>query len=618
MALLRNLLLSFAFNWAHAAVTPLDSSVQVRNAPGHSVEDTYHAIKRGLALASLEKRDSFKAEPMNIARSWSGATLLSVALEPNPLQEHENGTTTVEAGIEVTCRKCYVKGVASAELTIDGEFDAGELLNNTINSVSTAVQNFTDRFEEKLGDAVEHVMDNLTLSDGIDRSDFEWPTFDLAFDLNVPTIDAANLHLQFDGMELYLEIGTVLNAGATYEITLFATQTPVGMKIGPNLMLGAVLSIDLILAVEGAIDISSGFHVKLDDGVAIDLPLFGNEVADMTVNGGQFEFLPVTLESASITMQAALRIGAHCGLEVVMPEPPPGLSLVDKLSPQVEAGIEVAIYANIAEFNTNVTYAADDEDCKLKVIQEYNFAVGAIAGASVAVEWFNETKTWGPVAEASTAIFTTTLAEVCGIAGKPTSALPTITPAPERREDLTETVISTEITRSGVRCDIQGLANCPNKAQITTSTTFMSFITTSVAPGVEATWPVEASDTVKETVAFGTQAKTMRAVSGKPTPYVAPPDEDGKDGSGHVHDIVNGSTGGVSNKIIIGVCVGLVLPILIAIIGAVIFFRRRKRYTAVGGPAAPMVAEPYTGHNDYKDRIEESKSPNGGVSEMHR
>ena len=78
MAPLRNLLLSFAFTWARAAVTPLDSSVQVRNAPGHSVEDTYHAIKRGLALASLEKRDSFKAEPMNIARSWSGATLLSV------------------------------------------------------------------------------------------------------------------------------------------------------------------------------------------------------------------------------------------------------------------------------------------------------------------------------------------------------------------------------------------------------------------------------------------------------------------------------------------------------------------------------------------------------------
>lgn len=58
----------------------------------------------------------------------------------------------------------------------------------------------------------------------------------------------------------------------------------------------------------------------------------------------------------------------------------------------------------------------------------------------------------------------------------------------------------------------------------------------------------------------------MRAVSGKPTPHVAPPDEDGSD---HVHDLVDGSTGGVSNKVIIGVCVGSVLPILIAVIGAV-------------------------------------------------
>lgn len=31
-----------------------------------------------------------------------------------------------------------------------------------------------------------------------------------------------------------------------------------------------------------------------------------------------------------------------------------------------------------------------------------------------------------------------------------------------------------------------------------------------------------------------------------------------------------------------------------------------------------MVAEPYTDQNDYKDRIEESKSLNGGVSEICR
>lgn len=262
-----------------------------------------------------------------------------------------------------------------------------------------------------------------------------------------------------------------------------------------------------------------------------------------------------------------------------MPPDTPSINVfgIDLGLPEVQAGIEVAVYANVAEFKTNVTYAPNDDECELKIIQEYNFAVGAIAGASVAVEFLNETRTWGPVAEASTAIFTTTLAEVCGIQGNPTAAHATITPAPERRQDLTETVISTEITRSGISCRIQGPANCPNSEQVTTSTIISSTITTSVPPGVEATWPVETFDAVKETVAFGAQAKSIRAVSGKPTPYVAPAVEEGGGDEHDEHGInsingaddVNGTTGGLSNKVITGICVGLVLPILAAAVGAV-------------------------------------------------
>jgi hypothetical protein len=174
-----------------------------------------------------------------------------------------------------------VKGVATAELTIDGDFS--QLMQTTIDSVNATVRNFTGKFENQLVEAWDNFTENFDVTDGISKADFEFPTFDLAFDLDVPPIPEANLRFQFDGMELYLEIGTVLSAGATYEITLFATQSPAGIKIGPNLMLGAVLTVDLVLAVEGAIDISSGFHVRLDDGVTIDLPLFGDEVANMTV-----------------------------------------------------------------------------------------------------------------------------------------------------------------------------------------------------------------------------------------------------------------------------------------------------------------------------------------------
>lgn len=77
MAVLRTLLVSCAVLWASAAAAILDSAIQVRNAPGHTVEDTWRAIRRGLAVASLEEREPYTAD-LPLARSWDGATLLSV------------------------------------------------------------------------------------------------------------------------------------------------------------------------------------------------------------------------------------------------------------------------------------------------------------------------------------------------------------------------------------------------------------------------------------------------------------------------------------------------------------------------------------------------------------
>jgi hypothetical protein len=60
-----------------ANATPFAPSVQVRNAPGNSAQDTYLAVRRGLAAAKLEKRQDFRGE-IPLAKSWDGATLLSV------------------------------------------------------------------------------------------------------------------------------------------------------------------------------------------------------------------------------------------------------------------------------------------------------------------------------------------------------------------------------------------------------------------------------------------------------------------------------------------------------------------------------------------------------------
>ena len=62
-----------------AIATPLTPSVQLRNAPGNTAQDTYLAIKRGLAIAKLEQRQSF-SDQITLERSWDGATLLSMSV----------------------------------------------------------------------------------------------------------------------------------------------------------------------------------------------------------------------------------------------------------------------------------------------------------------------------------------------------------------------------------------------------------------------------------------------------------------------------------------------------------------------------------------------------------
>jgi hypothetical protein len=79
MAFSRPFLFLCIASWAHAAVTPLNPTVQARNAPEHSVQDTYIAIRRSLAAVSLGKRESFKSDqPIILEKSWSGATLMSM------------------------------------------------------------------------------------------------------------------------------------------------------------------------------------------------------------------------------------------------------------------------------------------------------------------------------------------------------------------------------------------------------------------------------------------------------------------------------------------------------------------------------------------------------------
>ena len=132
-------------------------------------------------------------------------------------------------------------------------------------------------------DYVEDYIGNVTtnLADGIDVDDFDLPPIDVEFNIDIPDIPECQLQFQFDGMELYVLIDTVLSAGATYTLNLYTSESPIGFAIGENLEIGVIFDIDLILSVDGEIDISTGFHIKLDDGLAIDIPMFDDNISSI-------------------------------------------------------------------------------------------------------------------------------------------------------------------------------------------------------------------------------------------------------------------------------------------------------------------------------------------------
>jgi hypothetical protein len=197
--------------------------------------------------------------------------------------EKDNGNTAPTAGVEVVCTTCYIKGTATAQLTVNGNFNLSQAFQNFKSEVKSDVESLTnatiDSFEmyfEKIGEDVASFNFHL--------DDLDFPTLnDTSFDLAIPDIPECQLLFEFDGLELYMEIDTTLSAGATYTFNLYTSESLLGVSAGQDLEVGIVFTVDVILSVEAEIDISSGFHIQLNDGVAINIAMFSQNISSVTL-----------------------------------------------------------------------------------------------------------------------------------------------------------------------------------------------------------------------------------------------------------------------------------------------------------------------------------------------
>lgn len=194
---------------------------------------------------------------------------------------NKHGNTSISASVTVICTTCYIKGNITSQLTTDGTFNISEAIGNVTSNIKNDFENITDS-------TIHFLADNFTISTfATDIENLEFPPIPVDYDIAIQDIPEITLELQFDGMELYIQIETILSADATYSLNLYTSEIPfVGAgfdKDGVDGFAGLVFTVDLILSVDASISISSGFHILLNDGLAIDISMFGQNVSHLTL-----------------------------------------------------------------------------------------------------------------------------------------------------------------------------------------------------------------------------------------------------------------------------------------------------------------------------------------------
>lgn len=299
------LLAIFALCWASifpAVTGAAVGEVALKTRDGDA--DAVNAVAKALRAASLERRDhTYTTNQTSLAKSWAGATLFSISTRytfslfqfPPPSFKFvlifyystssnagAHGTVNTDASISLICATCYINGSVRGSLTINDDFN----LTQVIDGFKSELENTT----KSALDTLENYAENLTETVIKDISNFEWseipalPTFqNVDFDIaNLTSLPSVNGRFEFDDLELYLDLELKLAAGATYTLNLFTSETEAGFSV-QDLEVGAVFSVSLILMSKAEIDISSGIHLKMDDGLALDLELFNNNTSGITL-----------------------------------------------------------------------------------------------------------------------------------------------------------------------------------------------------------------------------------------------------------------------------------------------------------------------------------------------
>lgn len=102
--------------------------------------------------------------------------------------------------------------------------------------------------------------------------------------MNLTEMPETKVQLKFDGLELYMLLDVALTADQTWTIPLYPKSwtQPAGLSVGGQ-ELGIIIGLDLILELSSEIDMSTGVHISFDDGLTMEIAMFGSNVSTISL-----------------------------------------------------------------------------------------------------------------------------------------------------------------------------------------------------------------------------------------------------------------------------------------------------------------------------------------------
>jgi hypothetical protein len=174
-------------------------------------------------------------------------------------------------------RLCRAKHVCRWDTAIPG-FNISKAIGDTVHEFGSEIKNISHAAIDWAEDVFHKVVKNIT------KGEFDHitlPPFNVSLDVDIESIPAASLQFSFEEFELFMQVKTKLADASVFTIPLLdpaisaLSGTSIDLGVGT---LGVFFTADLILDFDASLDITSGLHIKLDDGVSFMIDLFGHTV----------------------------------------------------------------------------------------------------------------------------------------------------------------------------------------------------------------------------------------------------------------------------------------------------------------------------------------------------